>query len=185
MGQEEKKSKIKNKPLVAVLGVLVGVIVVLAVAVVVVGINNMNRGDGGCLSIVDEYEMRECLARMYEEGNESTESVYSDAIDEALRQENYKLFNDLVFDRADNLALDEECEGALALVDNEERIEQLPAIERASYYEYAQGVADECGNSEKREYYSQKWFELYREELQYDEEYNDEPEGIEEEVNEE
>lgn len=183
MGQEEKKSKIKNKPLVAVLGVLVGVIVALAVVVVVVGINNGGgeKVSKDCYKLEDEYESRACLERVFNRGQEEEiDTEYDLAMNKALEDENYSLFADLLSDKADFLVGSEKCEEALKL-STDDRIEQLPKEKKAYYYSLAIGTMIDCEVETGRAELEEKLQALYNSEdmesPELDEEDIFEPEG--------
>ena len=158
------KEKIgNNKSLAVILAVLILAIVGLVVGVIIVN-NNKNKrqiiGVGQeCYDKVDGEEIRACLYEMDKNEDENVDEAYSNVMNAALESEEYELFVDTAIDRAYNLAK-YECDKALSLISNEELASKLPDEDRQIYYERAMGVAFECNDDEKYDYFMKKRDEI-------------------------
>lgn len=159
------KEKIgNNKSLAVILAVLILAIVGLVVGVIIVNNNNKNKrqiiGVGQeCYDKVDGEEIRACLYEMDKNEDENVDEAYSNVMNAAVEGEEYELFVDTAIDRAYNLAR-YECDKAIDLISNEELVSRLPDEDRQIYYERAMGVAIECNDNEKYDYFMKKRDEI-------------------------
>ncbi len=167
--RDEMKS---NKHLIVTLCVLAFLIVGLSVGVIIFNLNK--NKDDSCLGKTDDEEIVRCLSELNAKEDESTEETYTAALNKALDEKNYNLFEDILFDRAVDLALEKKCEKVYELVDNEEWMSRLPDDVKTTYYERAQDVAVECNDEDKFNYYGEKWDEIYWDTVYNNEEYYDE-----------
>lgn len=173
----------ENKKLMIALAVLIFIIIGLIVGVIVI---HMNNKESGCLAKSDDDEIIQCLGSLHANGDESIDESYIAVMNKALDDGNYDLFENAMFDRTVDLALERECDKAYEFIDDEQWLSRLPDDVKTTYYERAQDVAVECGDEDKFDYYGEKWDEIYwttvydNEEF-YDEQTEEDLEEIEEE----
>ena len=154
--EHEKGGKI----LYWILGGLGLLAVGLIVGIVIVNLNKGDESNNACLKIEDEYEMRVCLDKLPD--NEETDKAYVTAINRALNKGDYDGFEELVFDKAFSIVLDDgDCEEATKYLENEDWLAKLPDNEKLYFYNRSIGVAVDCGSKELEDKYTKKYYELY------------------------
>lgn len=174
---EKVGDRLKQQHLVAILGVLVGVMVVLAISI---GVFYGQKGGGEEIteddssemtvkekyikSLVDadeSYQISLRISNVYNDDGdkEGALRMYEEELAKALEAQNYDLFLELTATRSTMLDLDDRCADAVALYDTIDYA-SLPDDIKVSIYSDAAVESANCDNIERANYWSEKANEL-------------------------
>ncbi|MDO5451539.1 MAG: hypothetical protein Q4F56_00405 [Candidatus Saccharibacteria bacterium] len=151
----------ENKKLFLVLCGFCVVIVGLVVGIAIVNTNNEDTTEFSdeevdCTSLSDSFDMRQCIALRFEDGQESQASeMYSSSKDMAYAAGEHELFVRLINDEASHLLDADNCEQAMRVMDDD-RIDSIETAYKIYHYELAISIAMECENNEAVATYNDK-----------------------------
>ena len=174
---EKVGGRLKQQRLVAILGVLVGIIVVLAIGIGI--FYGQNKGDYEITeddssemtakekyikSLVDadeSYQISLRISNVYNDDGdkEGALGMYEEELTKALEAQNYSLFLELTATRSTMLDLDGRCDEAVALYDTIDYA-ALPDDIKVAVYSDAAVESANCENMERANYWSEKANEL-------------------------
>ena len=176
----------RNKRLIGVLIILVVVAIGLIIGIIVVNINNAQvDSQNETTSEEDDnyepglpdleaqkqyvenyenddvsYQISSRITEVYNSGNkDEAMRMYDTELNKALAEQKYHLYNELVGTRSEMLFLGEECEKAVELYDAID-VTSLPTENQISLYGMAVSDSANCGNTDKEEYWNNKYNEL-------------------------